>query len=71
MPEKSDDEDEEYVPENDEIQSDEDQTMTTISDLDSQPSTPGCSLVEHDADIESPGKDSSGLFKMPKNPTVS
>lgn len=70
LPEKSDDEDEEYVPGNDEIQSDEDQTMTTISDLDSQPSTPGCSLMEHDVDIESLEKDSSGLFKVPKTPTV-
>lgn len=59
---KSDDEDEEYQPEND---SDGDITNATFSDIDSQPSTPGSALLQGE-DFESPCK--SGDFKMPRTP---
>lgn len=56
---RSDDEDEEYQPED----SDGDITNTTFSDIDSQPSTPGSALVNND---DSPSKNSE--FKVPKAP---
>lgn len=57
---KSDEEDdEEYQPDD----SDGDVTNTTFSDIDSQPSTPGSSLMNNG---ESPMKD--GEFKVPKTP---
>lgn len=58
---KSDDEDEEYQPED----SDGDITNTTFSDVDSQPSTPGSALVNNE-ELDSPLK--SGDFKIPRTP---
>lgn len=62
---KSDDEDDEYQPE-DEILSDEDITNTTFSDIESQPSTPGSALFDRDDQdhVESPVK--VGEFKVPR-----
>ena len=67
---KSDDEDEEYQPCEEEALSDEDATNTTFSDIESQPSTPGSALLYNEQDFESPVKD-SGEFKIPKTRTLS
>lgn len=67
---KSDDEDEEYQPCEEEAVSDEDATNTTFSDLESQPSTPGSALLYNEQDFESPVKDGSE-FKVPKTRTLS
>lgn len=61
---KSDDEDDEYQPHEDECLSDEDVTNTTFSDIESQPSTPGSALLYNEQDVESPIKD--GEFKVPR-----
>jgi len=63
---KSDDEDEEYQPGEDEIPSDEDATNTTFSDIESQPSTPGSALLYNEQDFDSPTK--YGEFKVPNAP---
>lgn len=64
---KSDEEDDEYQPRDDEIHSDDDYTNTTMSDIESRPSTPGSSLAAFDNDQES-GKE--GVFKVPKQPAL-
>lgn len=56
----SDDEDIEYQP----VQSDEDVTNTTFSDIESQPSTPGSALLYSEQDFDSPAKVNE--FKVPK-----
>lgn len=61
----SDDEDNEYQP----CQSDEDVTNTTLSDIESQPSTPGSALLYSEQDFDSPEKD--GDFKLPKMMSLS
>lgn len=66
---KSDDEDDEYQPCEDDIGSDEDVTNTTFSDIESQPSTPGSALLYNEQDWESPTK--VGEFKVPKQRTLS
>lgn len=63
---KSDDEDDEYQPNENDIPSDEDATNTTFSDIDSQPSTPGSALLCNEQDFDSPIKD--GEFKIPRTP---
>lgn len=64
---KSDDEDDEYHPgDND---SDDDFNNQTLSDIESQPSTPGSALFQSEQDIDSPMKD--GDFKMPRMPSLS
>lgn len=65
---KSDDEDEEYQPDN-ESHSDDENINTTFSDIDSQPSTPGSALLYSEQDVESPIKD--GEFKAPRTRTLS
>lgn len=60
---KSDEDDDEYQPHD--THSDDDVTNTTISDMDSQPSTPGSALMYND-DFDSPVKD--GDFKIPRTP---
>lgn len=65
---KSDDEDDEYHPGDEEILSDEDFANTTISDLESQPSTPGSALFYNEQDLDSPAKD--GEFKVPSSLSV-
>lgn len=57
----SDDEDDEYRPEDD-VQSEDEYNNLTYSDIDSQPSTPGSSLFPQDC--VSPAK--SGDFKVPR-----
>lgn len=49
---KSDDEDDEYQP----CESDEDINNQTLSDIESQPSTPGSALFQSEQDIDSPEK---------------
>ena len=66
---KSDDEDDEYHPGDEDAQSDEDFANTTISDLESQPSTPGSALFYNEQDFDSPTKD--GEFKMPSTKSLS
>lgn len=61
---KSDDEDDEYQPGDEDIGSDEDITNTTFSDIESQPSTPGSALLYNEQDVGSPEKD--GEFKVPR-----
>lgn len=61
---KSDEEDDEYQPGDEENQSDEDVANTTYSDIESQPSTPGSALFYNEQDFESPSKDDD--FKVPK-----
>lgn len=61
---KSDDEDDEYQPGDEDIGSDEDIANTTFSDIESQPSTPGSALLHNEQDVESPEKD--GEFKVPR-----
>ncbi|CRK98353.1 CLUMA_CG011713, isoform A [Clunio marinus] len=58
-----DDEDEEYRP-CDEDGSDDDITNTTLSDIDSQPSTPGSALFYNEQGFDSPIKENE--FKVPK-----
>jgi hypothetical protein len=65
---KSDDDDDEYQPCDDDIGSDEDVTNTTFSDIESQPSTPGSALLYSEQEWESPTKDG---FKVPKQRTLS
>lgn len=60
---RSDDEDDEYQPCEDDAISDEEFTNTTMSDIDSMPSTPGSALINHEIDV-SPTK--SGEFKVPR-----
>ncbi|XP_049534014.1 uncharacterized protein LOC125950247 [Anopheles darlingi] len=62
----SDDDDDEYRPGEDDIPSD-DETNTTISDVDSQPNTPasGFRTPGHDSEIEAPYA-MDGPFKIPK-----
>lgn len=67
---KSDDEDDEYQPCEDDALSDEDVTNTTFSDLESQPSTPGSALLYNEQDFDSPTKDGSD-FKVPKAKSLS
>ncbi|CAO1412968.1 unnamed protein product [Diamesa serratosioi] len=59
---KSDEDDDEYQPHD--THSDDDLTNTTMSDMDSQPSTPGSALLYND-DFDSPVKDD---FKVPRTP---
>ena len=66
---RSDDEDDEYQPHENECFSDEDVTNTTFSDIDSQPSTPGSALLYSEQDFESPNK--HGDFKVPRTRTLS
>lgn len=61
---RSDEEDDEYQPGDEENQSDEDVANTTFSDIESQPSTPGSALYYSEQDFDSPSKD--GDFKVPK-----
>jgi hypothetical protein len=67
---KSDDEDDEYQPCEEDALSDEDITNTTFSDLESQPSTPGSALLYNEQDFDSPTKD-VGDFKVPKTRLLS
>ncbi|CAO1402788.1 unnamed protein product [Diamesa hyperborea] len=60
---KSDEDDDEYQPHD--THSDDDITNTTMSDMDSQPSTPGSALLYND-DFDSPVK--VGDFKIPRTP---
>ena len=60
---KSDEDDDEYQPHD--THSDDDITNTTMSDMDSQPSTPGSALLYND-DFDSPVKE--GDFKIPRTP---
>uniref|UniRef100_A0A182FQW3 Uncharacterized protein n=1 Tax=Anopheles albimanus TaxID=7167 RepID=A0A182FQW3_ANOAL len=62
----SDDDDDEYRPGEDDIPSD-DETNTTISDVDSQPTTPASGLRTpgHDSEIDAPYA-MDGPFKIPK-----
>lgn len=60
---KSDEDDDEYQPHD--THSDDDITNTTMSDMDSQPSTPGSALLYND-DFDSPVKE--GNFKIPRTP---
>lgn len=59
---KSDEDDDEYQPHD--THSDDDVTNTTMSDMDSQPSTPGSALLYND-DFDSPVKED---FKIPRTP---
>lgn len=65
---RSDDEDDEYRP-GDDLQSDEDFANTTVSDLESQPSTPGSALFYNEQDFESPTKNDE--FKNPNSYSLS
>lgn len=65
---KSDDEDDEYHPGDEEMQSDEDFANATISDLESQPSTPGSALFYNEQDFESPTKNNE--FKVPSSQSL-
>jgi hypothetical protein len=67
---KSDDEDDEYQPCEEDALSDEDATNTTFSDIESQPSTPGSALLYNEQDFESPAKE-DGEFKVPKTKSLS
>lgn len=67
---KSDDEDDEYQPCEDDALSDEDVTNTTFSDIESQPSTPGSALLYNEQDFDSPTKD-GGEFKVPRSKSLS
>lgn len=58
---KSDDEDDEYHPGDEEIHSDEDFGNNTISDMESQPSTPGGALYYNEQDLDSPTKETEIL----------
>lgn len=62
----SDEEDEEYQPCEDEIASDDD-TNTTISDIDSQPRTPATPycVTDFDDNSRTPKYTNDGLFKIP------
>lgn len=66
---KSDDEDEEYQPCEEDIGSDEDINNTTFSDIESQPSTPGSALFYSEQDLDSPEK--GGELKVPKTRSLS
>lgn len=66
---KSDDEDDDFQPGDNDSHSDDENTNNTFSDIDSQPSTPGSALLYNEQDVESPTKD--GEFKVPRSRALS
>lgn len=67
----SDEEDEEYQPGEEELNSDDDNNMTS-SDIDSQPRTPATPYTPYSQDGDDPGSrdcyTEDGLFKIPQSP---
>ncbi|CAG5029818.1 unnamed protein product [Parnassius apollo] len=59
-----DEDDDEYQPTHDDVQSDDDQTLESVSDIESQPRTPAT------PNVFSPRVEKDGPFKVPQNMTT-